>query len=276
MSLVSILQTSAKQQSDAASRAPPQTCCRSCKHADYPAGIDKHMAVSGICRSNTCRLPGVCQVYGCACMQLLSANTVRAQALAHSTGRLVAAILTGIEDATIGTIISWLALREKLPSAQSLSSLGVLAAQVFIRLGFQGIASSAWLCRYMSPVLSARPSQTGHISHQPGCGWHNSVKVPNHDAAGAGWRATHPALSPVRGLGTARSAHVTCEGRMEIKTVISWLALREKLPSAQSLSSLGVLAAQALAGMRSRCARRFARAGHSSMRPDDFLSGFGQ
>ena len=36
---------------------------------------------------------------------------------------------------------------------------------------------------------------------------------------------------------------------MEIKTVTSWLALLEKLPGAQPLSSLGVLAAQALAGM---------------------------
>ena len=35
---------------------------------------------------------------------------------------------------------------------------------------------------------------------------------------------------------------------MESKTVTSWLALREKLPSAQLLSTLGVLAAQALAG----------------------------
>ena len=153
----------------------------------------------------------MCQVYGCACMQLLSADTVLAQALAHSTGRLVAAILTGIEDATIGTIISWLALREKLPSAQSLSSLGVLAAQVFIRLGFGVLASasSVWRSRDSSPVLLACPSQVGQGSHQPGCGWQSCVRGPNHDAAGAGWHAPHAALGALRGLGTARRAQMT-------------------------------------------------------------------
>ncbi len=87
------------------------------------------MAACGSPLEHICSLPEACQVHGSACMYLLSACTGLAQALAHSTRRLVAAILTGIEDATIGTIISWLALREKLPSAQSLSSLGVLAAQ---------------------------------------------------------------------------------------------------------------------------------------------------
>ena len=163
------------------------------------------------CRSNTCRLPGVCQVYGCACMHLLSADTVLAQVLAHATGRLVAAILTGIEDATIGTIISWLALREKLPSAQSLSSLGVLAAQVLIRLGFGVLASasSIWLSRDPSPVLSACPSQVGQVSQARS--WLAELsELPNHDAAGAGWHAPHAALGALRGLGTARRAQMTC------------------------------------------------------------------
>lgn len=54
--------------------------------------------------------------------------------MSHSTGRLLAAVLSGIEDATIGTIISWLALKEKLPSAQSLSSLGMLIAHTLTGL----------------------------------------------------------------------------------------------------------------------------------------------
>lgn len=38
----------ARQRSGAASQAPPHTCCRACEHADLHAGVDPHMAVSGI------------------------------------------------------------------------------------------------------------------------------------------------------------------------------------------------------------------------------------
>ena len=48
--------------------------------------------------------------------------------MAHSMGRVKEAILTGIEDATIGTIISWLALKERLPTAESIASLVMLVA----------------------------------------------------------------------------------------------------------------------------------------------------
>jgi len=66
--------------------------------------------------------------------------------MSHSTAGLVEAVLTGIEDATIGTIISWLALREKLPSRQSLSSLGVLIVHALtgVHISLRSALCSGW------------------------------------------------------------------------------------------------------------------------------------
>ena len=68
------------------------------------------------------------------------------QASAQASTRLVEAILTGIEDATIGTIISWLELREKLPSRESLASLVVLIAHALsgMRSGLRSALCAGW------------------------------------------------------------------------------------------------------------------------------------
>ncbi|CAL5225196.1 g7979 [Coccomyxa viridis] len=64
----------------------------------------------------------------------------------QASTRLVEVILTGIEDATIGTIISWLELREKLPSRESLSSLAVLIAHALsgMHSGLRSALCAGW------------------------------------------------------------------------------------------------------------------------------------
>lgn len=68
------------------------------------------------------------------------------QAGTQASTRLVEAILTGIEDATIGTIISWLELRAKLPSRESLSSLAVLIAHALsgMHSGLRSALCAGW------------------------------------------------------------------------------------------------------------------------------------